>query len=78
MATYFKVSIVVPGRKDIGGIQNLKKEPKSGDTLTLGKDKYEIVNVSELMPPRGEFAYLHATCRPAKRNKQKEREARSG
>ncbi len=68
MATYFKVSIVVPGRKDVGGIQNLTKEPKPGDTLTLGKEEYEIVNVSELMPPRGDFAYLHATCRPIKHN----------
>ncbi len=71
MATYFKVSIVVPGRKDVGGIQNLTKEPKMGDVLTLGKEEYEIVNVSELMPPRGDFAYLHATCRPIKHNKQR-------
>ena len=69
MATYFKVSIVVPGRKDVGGIQNLTKEPTQGDVLKLGKEEYEIVSVSELMPPRGDFAYLHATCRPIKHNK---------
>ncbi len=64
--TTYKVSIVVPGRRDVGGIQNLEKEPKPGDILLLGKEKYQIVAVSELMPPRGDFAYLHATCKPVK------------
>jgi hypothetical protein len=26
---------------------------------------FEVVEVTELMPPRGDFAYLHATCKPA-------------
>lgn len=60
----YKLSIVVPGRRDVGGIQNLDKEPKPGDIIVLGKEEYEIVDVSELMPPRGDFAYLHAICRP--------------
>jgi hypothetical protein len=64
MPTY-KLSIVVPGRRDVGGIQNLSKEPKVGDKLVLGREEYEIINVVELMPPRGNFFYLHATCRPA-------------
>jgi len=64
--TTYKVSIVVPGRRDVGGIQNLDREPKPGDILLLGKEKYKIVTVSELMPPRGDFAYLHATCKPVK------------
>jgi hypothetical protein len=62
--TTYKVSIVVPGRRDIGGIQNLEQEPKPGDTIVLGTEKYEIVELVELMPPRGNFVYLHATCRP--------------
>ena len=64
MAIY-KLSIVVPGRRDVGGIQNLDTEPKPGDIIVLGKEEYEIVEVAELMPPRGDFAYLHAVCRPA-------------
>ena len=63
MATY-KLSIVVPGRRDIGGIQNLDEEPKPGDIVILGKEKFEIMDVAELMPPRGDFSYLHAVCRP--------------
>lgn len=66
--TTYKVSIVVPGRRDVGGIQNLEIEPKLGDILVLGKEKYKIVDVAELMPPRGDFAYLHATCTPAKKD----------
>jgi len=60
----YKLSIVVPGRRDVGGIQNLDQEPKPGDIIVLGKEEYEIVDVAELMPPRGGFAYLHAICRP--------------
>jgi hypothetical protein len=63
MPTY-KVSFVVPGRRDVGGIQNLQREPKPGDTINLGREEYEIIDVTELMPPRGDFAYLHATCKP--------------
>jgi hypothetical protein len=62
--TTYKLSVVVPGRRDVGGIQNLDKEPQIGDILVLGREEYEIINVVELMPPRGNFVYLHATCRP--------------
>lgn len=61
--TIYKISIVVPGRRDIGGIQNLEQEPKVGDILLLGNDRFEIKELVELMPPRGNFVYLHAICR---------------
>jgi hypothetical protein len=60
----YKVSFVVPGRRDIGGIQNIDREPKPGDRVRIGNQTFEIVDVTELMPPRGDFAYLHATCKP--------------
>ncbi len=66
MMTMYKVSIVVPGRRDVGGIQNMNQEPQPGDIVKLGTEKYEIIEVAELMPPRGDFAFLHATCKPAK------------
>ncbi|MFN8455696.1 MAG: hypothetical protein U0401_13685 [Anaerolineae bacterium] len=62
--TIYKLSIVVPGRRDIGGIQNLEKEPQIGDILLLGREKYKVVDLMELMPPRGNFVYLHAICQP--------------
>ena len=61
--TIYKISIVVQGRRDIGGIQNLEEEPKVGDILLLGNDRFEIKELVELMPPRGNFVYLHAMCR---------------
>jgi hypothetical protein len=66
--TIYKLSIVVPGRRDIGGIQNLDKEPKPGDIVVLGKEAYKIIDIVELMPPRGNFIYLHVTCQPVEKN----------
>ena len=63
--TVYKLSIVVPGRRDIGGILNLEKEPKAGDLVLLGQEEYKIADLVELMPPRGNFVYLHAVCQRA-------------
>lgn len=60
----YKVSFVVPGRRNVGGIQNINREPKAGDRVRIGNQTFEVVEVTELMPPRGDFAYLHATCKP--------------
>jgi hypothetical protein len=60
----YKVSFVVQGGTHPGGIQNLDKRPEIGDRLELGKNRFEIIEVLEIIPPRGDFAYLHATCRP--------------
>lgn len=60
----YKVSFVVQGGTHAGGIQNLDERPEAGDQLTLGGQKFEIVEVLEIIPPRGNFAYLHATCKP--------------
>ena len=60
----YKVSFVVQGGTHPGGIQNLDERPHLGDTLTLGSQEFEIIEVMEIIPPRGDFAYLHATCRP--------------
>ena len=62
MATY-KVSYVVVESKHPGGIINLDHMPKVGDIITMGDQDLEIIEVFELMPPRGEFYYLHATCK---------------
>lgn len=66
----YKVSFVVPGRRDVGGIQNIDREPKPGDRVRIGNQTFEVVDVTELMPPRGDFAYLHATCKPMEENRK--------
>lgn len=60
----YKVSFVVQGGTHAGGIQNLEDRPQVGDTLTAGGQDFEIIEVLEIIPPRGGYAYLHATCRP--------------
>ena len=62
----YKVSFVVQSDPHPGGIQNLDDRPQVGDVLTLGNRTFEIIEVMELVPPRGEYAYMHATCRPLK------------
>jgi hypothetical protein len=61
----YKVSFVVQGGTHPGGIQNLEERPQIGDVLALGNQEFEIIEVMEIIPPRGDFAYLHATCRLA-------------
>ena len=60
----YKVSFVVQGGTHPGGIQNFEERPQIGDTLALGNYEFEIIEVLEIIPPRGNFAYLHATCKP--------------
>lgn len=62
--TVYKLSLVVPGRRDLGGVQEFDQEPKPGDSVWLGQEKYQIVEVVELMRPRNETIFLHATCQP--------------
>jgi hypothetical protein len=63
MAIY-KVSYVISGSEHPGAIYNQEKRPEPGDIVFLGNLKVEIVEVLDLVPPRGGFHYLHATCRP--------------
>ncbi|MCC6905854.1 MAG: hypothetical protein IT326_08440 [Anaerolineae bacterium] len=60
----YKVSYVPLDGKNPGAIANIEKPPQVGEKVVLGKVEFEIVEVMELMPPRGEFSFLHATCRP--------------
>jgi hypothetical protein len=60
----YKVSYVVIGKTHPGEIVNMDTPPRVGDQVTLGDEVFEVTEVVDLIPPRGEFAYLHATCRP--------------
>jgi hypothetical protein len=62
MATY-KVSYVITGSDHPGAIVSRRDAPKVGDIIKLGNDLFEVIEVLELMPPRGDFHYFHATCR---------------
>jgi len=59
----WKVSYVIKGSSQPGGIINLKYAPKSGDVFKVGKDELEVLEALELIPPRGDFHYVHVTCK---------------
>ncbi|MFN8450463.1 MAG: hypothetical protein U0521_18230 [Anaerolineae bacterium] len=60
----YKVSYVILGGKHKGGIRNQVERPKVGDHVRLGRMTYEVIEVMEIMPPRDDFQFLHATARP--------------
>ena len=60
----FKVSYVIIGRAHPGTIVNLDHRPKVDERVTLGDEDFIVVEVIDLMPPRGDFHFIHATCRP--------------
>jgi hypothetical protein len=59
----YKVSYVVVGEPHLGAIVNLDAPPRVGDRVQLGDELCEVTEVVDLIPPRGDFAFLHATCR---------------
>jgi hypothetical protein len=63
MAVY-KVSYVVISSDHPGAIVNRDQLPVIGEKVTLGKLTFEVIEVLELMPPRGQFYYIHATLKP--------------
>lgn len=64
MAIY-KVSYVIKGSDYPGGIINLSKRPAEGESLRVSDLNLIILEVIELMPPRGDFYYYHVTCQIA-------------
>ncbi len=63
MTTVYKVSYVVTGSEHPGGIVNLDKLPEVGEVIKVGNVNLEVIEIFELIPPKGDFYYLHATCR---------------
>lgn len=60
----YKVSYVVQGGEYPGGIKNELERPKVGDVVKIGPMDFEVIEVMNIMPPRGDFEFLHATVRP--------------
>ena len=62
----WKVSYVVRGSDQAGGIINLNHAPETGEVLQVGENRLEILEALELIPPRGDFHYVHVTCQIVK------------
>ncbi|MEA3340671.1 MAG: hypothetical protein U9R15_11945 [Chloroflexota bacterium] len=61
----YKVSYVVMGKPQLGEIVNLDGPPRVGDQVELSDELCEVIEVVDLIPPRGDFAFLHVTCQSA-------------
>lgn len=61
--TTYKVSYVVSGESHPGSISNQGRRPRVKEQVRLGSDLFEITEVFDLVPPRGDFRYIHVTCK---------------
>jgi hypothetical protein len=62
--TVYKVSYVEIGVKHPGAIVNSSKRPEVSERVQLGSEVFKITEVFDLYPPRGNFYYIHASCKP--------------
>ncbi len=62
-AIYYKVSYVVEGGGHPGAIINVDEKPEIGQEVEFDGRVFLITDVTELMPPLGDFGFLHAACR---------------
>jgi len=60
----YKVSYVVVGGDFPGGIKNEPEKPKVGDIVQIGRVKFQVTEIHEIIPPRDDFQFLHATVKP--------------
>jgi hypothetical protein len=60
----YKVSYVVRDGRLPGGIKNETERPEVGKHVKIGRYEFEIIEIEEVMPPNGNFLYLHATVEP--------------
>ncbi|MGB7340798.1 MAG: hypothetical protein WBC91_18010 [Phototrophicaceae bacterium] len=57
----YKVSYIVNDGSLPGSIKNEQQRPSIGDIVRIGSERFTVIDVYEIMPPRGNFLYLHAT-----------------
>ena len=60
----YKVSYVVSGGDYPGGIKNETERPQVGAIVQIGRMKFEVTEVHEIIPPSDDFQFLHATVKP--------------
>jgi hypothetical protein len=59
----YKVSYVILGGEVPGAIINQDRAPVVGEKIDIMNTHCEVTEVQDLLPPQGDFAYLHVTCR---------------
>lgn len=63
MPENYKISYVIAEGDHPGAILNTDHRPVVGDRIKLGKQEFTVLEVIDLMPPRGDFQYLHVTLK---------------
>jgi hypothetical protein len=74
----YKVSYVVVGGDYPGGIKNEPERPQVGDVVQIGRIKFQVTEVHEIIPPRDDFQFLHATVKPLVESNSEESQAARG
>ena len=60
----YKVSYVVSGGNYPGGIKNENERPQVGAVVQIGRVKFKVMEVHEIIPALDDFQFLRATVKP--------------
>jgi hypothetical protein len=60
---FYKISFVVVGGRYPGAIVTVDQRPEIGQEVRFNGNVFTVTEVMELMPPVGNFGFLHATCK---------------
>lgn len=64
----YKVSYRMEEDKYPDAISNTSKPPQVGSHVDLGRNRFEITQIGQILQPNGEFCYLQAKCRFIKKS----------
>ena len=67
----YKVSYVVQVAIIREASGNQQQRPEIGELVKIGPKEFEVIEVFEIMPPREDFQFLHATVKPAREHATK-------
>ncbi len=59
----YKVSYRMEDDRYPDAIANTGKPPQVGSHVELGRNRFKITEIGQILQPNGEFCFLQATCR---------------
>lgn len=71
----YKVSYVVKGGEFPGSIRNQQTRPEIGDTVQIGPNRFTVIEVHEMMPPREGFQFVQAIVADSQQENTEEQES---
>lgn len=64
----YKISFRIKNGGFSDAIVNTRKPPQVGDVVTIGRYRFQVMGIRQLLAPKGEFCFLEVECRTAKEN----------